>query len=81
MSDVDNQEVESNPINDFIDAIADGNFNASEDIFNNLVQGKVSDALDAEKVAVAADIFNGGRDEELEIEIEEEDIDEEIEEE
>lgn len=74
MSDLENQEVEQpevNPIDSFIDAIQSGDFNSSEQIFNDLLQDKVSDALDAEKIAVADTIFNGGEDD-VEDDVEEE---------
>lgn len=47
-----------NSIDDFIDSIADGNFNQAEKMFNSLVQDKVNSALDDERINVANDIYN-----------------------
>lgn len=46
-------------IGNFIDAIAAGDFNNSEKIFNSIIGDKVTGALDAERIAVADTIFNG----------------------
>lgn len=51
-------DVEENPINDFIDAIASGDFNQSEKLFNDLLSDRVSSSLEAEKISVADTIFN-----------------------
>lgn len=65
MSELDNQveqeiEVpEVDPIGNFIDSIAAGDFNQSEKLFNDLLADKVADTLEAEKMAVADTIFNG----------------------
>ena len=52
-------DVEHDPIGDFIDAIASGDFNQSEKLFNDLLSDKVDETLEAEKIAVAGQIFNG----------------------
>jgi len=52
-------EVEADPIGDFIDSIAAGDFNQSEKLFNDLLADKVQHTLEAEKIAVADTIFNG----------------------
>lgn len=51
-------DVEENPINDFIDAIAAGDFNQSEKLFNDLVSDRVSSSLESEKISIADTIFN-----------------------
>jgi len=56
----------------FVDALQTGSFAGAETLFNDILGDKVQDALDAEKVAVADQIFNG-------IEPEEMDLDDEIE--
>lgn len=48
-------------IEDMIQFVMDDNFNKANDIFKNAIGDKVSDALDQEKIGLAADIFNGGR--------------------
>ena len=45
-------------ITDFINAVADQNFNRAKDHFDNLLNVKLDDAIDAERVAVADTIFN-----------------------
>lgn len=52
-------DVEHDPIGDFIDAISSGDFNQSEKLFNDLLSDKVGETLEAEKIAVAGQIFNG----------------------
>lgn len=64
-------DVENNPINDFIDAIASGDFNQSEKLFNSLLDDKLQDTLEAEKISVADSIFNGV-DEEDDVDLDEE---------
>ena len=65
MSELDNQMeqdievVENDPIGDFIDSIAAGDFNQSEKLFNDLLADKVQDSLEAEKMAIADTVFNG----------------------
>lgn len=70
-------------VNDLIDAIADKNFNAAEESFNDLLKVKMADALEAEKVNVASSMIGGDEEEELSDEdqelldsIDEDDIDE-----
>jgi hypothetical protein len=53
---------------DFLDAIAAGNFNQAKQWFDGAIQDRVNTALDAEKINVASDIFNNGGDEDLDIE-------------
>jgi len=47
------------PLRSFVDALQGGNFNSAETMFNDILGDKVQDALDAEKIAVADEIFNG----------------------
>lgn len=41
-----------------IDNIKDGNYNGAETMFNQILQDKMDDRLEAEKIAVASSIFN-----------------------
>lgn len=59
MSEVENLEVESNPTLDLINALQRGDFNTADELFKDALGAKVQDTLDAEKVAVAGQIFNG----------------------
>jgi hypothetical protein len=52
-------EAESNPALDLINALQRGDFNAADQLFQDTLGAKVQDTLDAEKVAVAGQIFNG----------------------
>ena len=47
------------PLRSFVDALQGGNFNDAETMFNDILGDKVQDALDAEKIAVADEVFNG----------------------
>jgi hypothetical protein len=58
MSDLD-LAVEETPTMDFVNALQSGNFTNAEELFNDLLGDKVQQSLDAEKVAVADQIFNG----------------------
>lgn len=64
---IENEEVvEVNPIEDFIDAIAQQNFNRAKDHFENVLGDKMNDALEAEKLSVAQSIYNDGEESEEE---------------
>ena len=52
---VDEREV---TVNDLVDAISQKEFNRAETIFNSVLGDKMDVALDAEKIAVAADVFD-----------------------
>lgn len=72
MSEELEQEVEVNPIEQFIDAIRAGDFNSSEEHFQSIIGGKVETAIDAEKLSVAQTIYNEIDDSDLEDDEEEE---------
>jgi hypothetical protein len=68
-------EVEVNPVEELIDALAVQNFNVAKNHFDSILGDKVSDALEAEKIKVADTIFNGVEDEEqLELELDDEEV-------
>lgn len=46
-------------IENFINAMIDQNHAQSGNMFNDIISQKVGDALEAEKIAVAGQIFNG----------------------
>ena len=65
---VDEREV---TVNDLVDAISQKEFNRAETIFNSVLNDKMDVALDAEKIAVAADVFDEPlEDEEVDMEAE-----------
>lgn len=78
MSEVENEmEIETNPIEDMIDSIQQGDFNNAESHFNDLIGDRLQDALDQAKVRVAQSIYGDSEVEDAIDEIEDED-DEEI---
>lgn len=86
MSEVEQQDsviVDRSPTAHFIDALQNNNFNSAEELFNDILGDKVQQSLDAEKVSVADQIFNGVEPEEMEIDDAEVDaiLDNEVEEE
>lgn len=86
MSELDtlvDQEVEVvDPIRSFVDVLQGANFANAETLFNDILGDKVQNALDAEKIAVADQIFNGVEPEEMElddnVESEETEFDDEV---
>ena len=76
MSEVENQEVETvqpSAVEELINQITDGDLNKAEGSFQSLIQDKMSDALEAQKIAVAQALFNG-QDDDIEDDIEDEEI-------
>jgi len=70
---IDEVEVEVNPIESMIDSILGNDYKTSSDIFNDMVSDKMNDALEDKKVAIADTMFNGGSDD---LEISDEEIEE-----
>ena len=63
-------------ISDFINQVLDQDFANAQPTFAELIGGKMNDALEQEKIAVAGQIFNGEEpEEEIEMEAENDDID------
>ena len=69
------EEVVTNPIEELIDAIASQNFNQAKTHFDDVVADKMHDALEAEKVAVAQNIYSDAE-EEIELPLEDDELDE-----
>ena len=74
-------EVEVNPMQTFVDDILTKNFAGAQTTFNDMLGTKLSDALDAEKVAMAQQVYNGEEPDEdqLELELDDEQSEEEYE--
>ena len=72
-------EVEVNPMQTFVDDILSKNFAGAQTTFNDLLGDKLNDALDAEKVALAQQVYNGEEPDEDQLELDLEDGDEEYE--
>ena len=62
-------------IEDMIDNIAAGELTQANDTFNELLQDRMDQALDQEKIAVAGTMFNGTEEDQLELEFDDEDLD------
>lgn len=62
MSEVDNQEVETSSVEELINQITTGDLNKAEGSFASIVQDKMVDALEAQRIATAQAIFNGSDD-------------------
>lgn len=75
MSEVENQEVEVSAVEQLINQITDGDLNNAEGSFQSLIQDKMSDALEAQRIATAQAIFNGQDDDIEDIEDEEVELD------
>jgi hypothetical protein len=73
MSDLD-LAVET-PTMEFVSALQSGNFNDAEELFKDILGDKVQQSLDAEKVSVADQMFNGVEPVELETEMDDEEVD------
>lgn len=52
-------EVETNPVEDLVQAAMSQDYTAASDIFSNIMGEKMSDALDQQKIALANQIYNG----------------------
>ena len=65
-------------IGDFVDAIAQQNFNRAKDHFDSIVGDKMNDAIEAERINVADDIFNDAPEEQLELDFDDEEVDSEF---
>jgi len=62
-------------IEDLVQNVMDDDFNKAKDVFNALIQDKMADALDQEKIAVASQIFGDGVEEDEDMEFDETDLD------
>ena len=74
MSEVENQEVETvepTAVEELINQITDGDLSKAEGSFQSIVQDKMVDALEAQRIATAQAIFNGQDDDIEDIEDEE----------
>ena len=56
-------EDERSKIEDMIDKAYQADYNAANDIMNNLLQQKQADALDQAKISIANQVYNGMTDE------------------
>lgn len=61
-------------IEEFISAIQQQNFNQAKSHFDSILDDKMNDALEQEKMNVASQIFNGGSEEVDEEDFEDDDL-------
>lgn len=72
------EEVQTNPLEDLVQNALDQDFNKANQIFGDLMGTKISDALDAEKIKLADQLYNGVEaeeepdEEQLELDLEDE---------
>lgn len=73
MSEVEYKDpvVATTGIGDWIDAVADKDYASADPIFKELMSDRMNDALDAEKIKVAGEIYNGDEPEQVEMEFDE----------
>lgn len=81
--DTEVQTPEVNPLSNMIDYITQSEFQKANDIFNDVLGQRVSDALDQEKVAVAQAMYSPEEEDEEDLadettEVDEDDIDMEV---
>jgi len=62
-------------IEDLINNVVDQDFAKAGPTFQELMQDRMNDALEQEKISVAGSIFNGEEPEEVEMEAEDDEID------
>lgn len=67
-----------NSIEDLINTVVDQDFSKSGPMFAEIMQSKMNDALEQEKIAVAGQIFNGEEPEEEQLELDLDDEDDDI---
>lgn len=70
----------SEQIEDLIDVMSNGEALDAEKQFNDVMLGKLGDAMDAEKIRIANSIYNTSDDEQMELDLEESDLESEVEE-
>lgn len=70
-AEVDVEETEVNPIEDLINTVTTQDFSKAGPTFAEIMQDKMADALEQEKIAVADQVFNNAEPEDEEISDEE----------
>jgi len=56
---VNENNEQADPALDFVNALEVGDFTSAKSLFDDMLGDKVQSTLDAEKIAVAGQIFNG----------------------
>jgi len=68
------EEQQTNPIEDLVQAAINQDFTAASDIFGDVMDEKMSDALEQEKIAVASSVYGDEEINDDDIEIDDEDL-------
>ena len=74
------EEVQTNPLQDLVQHALDQDYNKANQIFGDLMGTKISDALDAAKIKLADQLYNGAEedeepnDDQLELDLEDENL-------
>ena len=71
MSEVEETTIEVSPVENLINQITDGDLNDAQGSFQSIIQDKMVDALEAQRIATAQAIFNDQDDDIEDIEDEE----------
>lgn len=72
------EEVQTNPLQDLVQHALDQDYNKANEIFGDLMGTKIGDALDAAKIKLADQLYNGAEedeepnDDQLELDLEDE---------
>ena len=71
---VQEPEVEVNPLADLVDAALAKDYNKANEIFGSAISVKLSDVMDQERIKVSGVIFNGDEEDEDDMEDDEDDM-------
>jgi hypothetical protein len=62
-TDLDEPEVEANPLMDMVNAIGDGDLSSASNIFSSQLNDRLSDAIEQERISDSSNIFGGDQEE------------------
>lgn len=61
--DLDEPEVEANPLMDMVNAIGDGDLSSASNIFSSELNDRLSSAIEQERISVSSNIFGDNQEE------------------
>jgi len=62
-TDLDEPEVEANPLMDMVNAIGDGDLSSASNIFSSQLNDRLSNAIEQERISVSTNIYGGDQEE------------------
>ena len=62
-TDLDEPEVEANPLMDMVNAIGDGDLSSASNIFSSQLNDRLSNAIEQERISVSSNIYGGDQEE------------------